>query len=204
MKKLLLSFLIFGLFTGCSSTSNRDVSKEDSINQENFSDTNNHTEGNVDEPSLDINHSPIKQDTVLQAQEETQISDEEVFINKIPDPLKLLKKKDKYLKSMGYQGNFKKSKNVSQGYNERQKGTFVYSSGSKKCEISLFREYVKERNVIGCEHYEYKVTISGDESALENFYKKAKKLRISDDDWGGVSRKVKKNGNTVILSGGGC
>ncbi|MCH5236619.1 MAG: hypothetical protein J1E95_02330 [Muribaculaceae bacterium] len=203
MKKLFLGFLILGFLVNCTGKNSSVVINEDSVNQKNLISTTDTTQKITEELSHDINHSPIKQDTLLQTQEETPLSEEkEDFVNKIPDPLKLLKNKDKYLKSLGYKGTLKKSKNASPGYTESQKGTFVFSSGSKTCEISLFREYEKWENEIACDRYEYKVTISGDDDALENFYKKAKKLRSSGDD--GFSSNVNKKGNTVILSGGGC
>ena len=204
MKEVLYGIVVIFLLANCSSKGSQDISKEDSINQANLIYTSDTIQGKAEEPSLDINQNPTKQDTLSQAQEKTQLLEEKDFANKIPDPLKLLKKEDKYLKSLGYKGNLKKSKNASPGYTESQKGTFVFSSGSKKCEISLFREYEKWGNEIACDHYEYKVTISGDDNDLENFYNKAKKLRVEDDGTYGFSSRVEKKGNSVILSGGGC
>lgn len=201
MTKLILGFLTLGLLVSSSCDNSRGISNKDSVNQKDLIPAADKTREKPGESSPNINHSPKINDTSLQDQAGTQLSDED-FANKIPDPIKLLKNKDKYLKALGYQGNLKKSKNASQGYNESQKGIFVFSSGSKKCEVSLFIEYEKYGSVIGCDHYEYKVTISGDDSALENFYKKAEPLGSNGDY--GFSSEVTKNGNTVILSGGGC
>ena len=93
----------------------------------------------------------------------------------------------KELKSLGYKG---KEKTVNTMDGPMTKGDYTYSIGDKSIKV----------------HYETlmggidsKITIIGDDEALEKFYKNAKKLQGRDDWW---YCDVKKKGNTVYIEGG--
>ena len=94
---------------------------------------------------------------------------------------------DRYLKSLGYKGS---TRTVSTIDGPELRGNFKFEDGEKSISI-------KYSQLMGGMNSQ--ITITGDEKALSDFYKKAKKLQGKDVWW---VCKVSKKGNTVIIDGG--
>ena len=106
------------------------------------------------------------------------------FMAKIPDPNKILKHpsedSEKYLKSLGYKGK------ISPIDIEAAQGTFSLRVGNNSCKMHIGGDEC-------CEFIE--ATIS-DKDALNEYYKKAKKLAFKRSD---EYCEVSKKGNTVTI-----
>ena len=117
------------------------------------------------------------------------------FMKAIPEPKKLYigesgKSVDKivrYLKSLGYKGS---KKNVSTLDGDKIVCNYTYKQGDKSISVK-YEELMGTENIT--------VTIKGDDDALEEYYKRAKKLQGKGGYW---YRKVKKSGNKVVINAG--
>lgn len=122
----------------------------------------------------------IRQDSIAKAENDK-------FLNALPDPKKIVwdAKAGKYLKSLGFEGS-------SKGNEDYAEGTYTLTMGDKTCKV----HYTSEFNVGDTE-----VTITGDDDALDKFYKKASKMKASYEE-GGTT--VEKKGNTIYISSFGA
>ena len=113
---------------------------------------------------------------------------EDSFAKKIPNPDKIFWEENcgKYLKSLGFTGSLQPSDDD----NYDHAGSYTLSMGNKKCTVQF---------ECGFNIAYVKVTIIGDNEALNSFYKKAKGLEFEDVE---SFTRVTKSGNTVTISGG--
>ena len=124
---------------------------------------------------------------------ETQESEEEskAFKAAIPNPKKFFSEDyvdvPKYLKSLGYKMSTHTVRTID---GDAQEDDYTFTAGTKSIHIN---HYV----LMGFS--ETKVTIVGDEKALNEFYNKAKKMQGKEDWW---YCKVYKKENTVTIEGG--
>ena len=93
----------------------------------------------------------------------------------------------KYLKSLGYKG---KSRTVKTIDGDKYIDDYSFTSGNKSIKVHY-------EVLMGCEGFN--VTINGDEKALKEFYKQAKKLQGRGDYW---YVNITKKGNTVSMDAG--
>lgn len=115
--------------------------------------------------------------------------EDDSFEKKLPDPKKIFFNSDcgKYLKKLGFTGS---SHPNEWGEFGCKTGTYKLNAGAKKCKV--FFDDRAESAIV-------KITITGDEKALDAYYKRAKKLAYKGPD-GEIY--VTKKGNTVIVAGG--
>ena len=115
---------------------------------------------------------------------------EDSFTKKLPNPNKIFWNEEcgKYLKSLGFTG----STQYSDYGDYNHSGSYTLSMGNKKCTV---------RFECGSNLAYVKVTIMGDNEALNSFYKKAKRLESSGFESG---TDVTKSGNTVTIDGFGA
>lgn len=110
----------------------------------------------------------------------------------IPDPGKLMDSNevvDSYLKGLGYTGSYSTfSENGKEGSN----ATYTIKAGAKKCVVNIEKEdkYSNSYLISSCKTF--KVTITGDAAALNDYYQKA--LQYNDGMYS-----ASKDGNTVTI-----
>lgn len=193
MKKLLLFAFAAFLLASCggSKTDKAIILSEESAATETTVDSNETPEKPVAESA--VADTTAKPAPVIEAVEEEKAKPaEDSFAKKIPNPEKIFWKGNcgKYLKSLGFIGSTKP--NYSDDYEDEYSGSYTLSMGNKKCTVR-FECDMHFANV--------KVTIIGDNEALNSFYKKAKKLESSGFESG---TNVTKSGNTVTIDGFGA
>ena len=115
-------------------------------------------------------------------------------VDKIPNPKELMWKEgaeiDNMLNELGYSGDYKYSSDDT--YIEY--GQYTLQQNGKAVVISF--KYEED----GGYGFELKVTISGDDAALNKFYNKALKLKEKGSSW---QTDVQRNKDTVIIISGG-
>ena len=173
MKKgLLFGITALALLAGCKGNGNTDSAKEDSSAVETVA------------PTADNG----KMESAPQ-------EDNGQFMKAVPEPKKLyigesgnsVDKIVRYLKSLGYKGS---KKNVSTLDGDKTVCNYTYKQGDKSISVNY-------TVLMGTENIT--VTIKGDDEALEEYYKRAKKFQGKGDYW---YRKVKKSGNKVVINAG--
>lgn len=187
MKNLL--GIIVGLFllASCSGGNSSKINTGDSVTTLGLTeDTISQQEG-----ATKIDNVSFSQDTPVVKETENK-EDSKKFYAAIPNYKKFFSDQgygdlDRYLKSLGYKGS---TKRVSTIDGPELKGNFKFEDGEKSISI-------KYSQLMGGMNSQ--ITITGDEKALSDFYKKAKKLQGNEDWW---ECKVSKKGNTVIIDGG--
>lgn len=184
MKKILFGIAALSLLAGCAGKNNSEKENEKSFST--YDSVSSVRDTLVNGPELKTN---MDQGEV---EKETPTSEDKAFEAAIPNPKKLyagekLINVGKYLKSLGYKG---KSRTIKTMDGDKFVDEYSFTSGNKS--ISVY--YMK---LMGTEAFD--VTINGDEKALEDFYKKAKKLQSRGDYW---YVNIKKKGNTVSMDAG--
>lgn len=176
MKKLLLGAAALFLMASCSGNGPTEKTKEDSVRIADSIAQVEAAQAAAEQARLDS----IRADSIKQAEADA-------FYNKLPDPKKIVwnEKAGNYLKKLGFSGNT----HGDEGYAE---GTYILTDGDKTCKV----HFTTESNTSDTE-----VTITGDDNALEKFYKRASKMRASSFEGG---TEVKKKGNTIYISSFGA
>ena len=147
-----------------------------------------------DNTEMQANTPEASQTDVAAAAAETVQKEEEASIDAaIPNYKKFFSENGsiglaKYLKSLGYKGSEKAKTN--EFGEDKVVGKFTYQAGNKSIKINY--EQIMGSMVS-------KITIDGDDTAFDKFYKDAKKLQCHGD-W--YDCKVSKKGNTVTIDGG--
>ena len=172
MKKLLLGAIVIFLMASCSGNGASEKANEDSIR---IADSIAQVEAAkvaAEQARLDS----IRADSIKQVEADA-------FYNKLPDPKKIVwdGKAGNYLKKLGFSGN-------THGDEDYAEGTYILTYGDKTCKV----HFTTEPNEGDTE-----VTITGDDNALEKFYKRASKMRASYFEGG---TEVTKKGNTIYIS----
>ena len=200
MKKILFMAVALVAMTACTSTGKTDSSNTeatDSIASDSILEADAFNQAK-DAARLDsIRQDSIKQDSIRQ--DSIAKVDANKFAKSIPDPKKLtdIGKIDKYLNSLGFTGTTAKLAGQ-KDFSEGSTGTYTLKDGDKTCTVTWDEgEYADS----GCYGYAIKVTITGDDAALDTFYKNARKIKSSGQD---ESVSAEKSGNAVVIEGNFC
>lgn len=143
---------------------------------------------------------PVVEETIVEEVAEEPV---DTFANSIPAAKSLLKenkKVDAYLKSLGYEGSYRKIKGVENNYASGTTGSYTLEVNGKTCKVVW---YEGESADSGCYDFTTEVTITGDADALAKFYKDAKKQKPKDLHYESYFD-VDKKGDKVIINTGGC
>ena len=128
----------------------------------------------------------LRQDSIDKAQ---------AFTNALPDPQIMLKKTGKqrgsYLSSLGFKGSQKTTYDEMMG-GEYSSGNYTFSVDGKTCTIKWDEDFNQTTIT---------VTINGDETALNAFYAKSKKVTNSGMESG---CNTSKSGNTITIDSFGA
>lgn len=183
MKKLLFGTAVLMLMASCGSKNESKLSETDSATAVEDTAT---VEATVDTTTV----VEVGQDSPVAVAPAEEVPEDDSFAKSIPNPKKIYWDENcgKYLKSLGFEGS---TRTISKNDGEYA-GNYTLTQGDKKCTVSFETE---------SNGAEVKVTIDGDEAALNDFYKKAKKMAGNGYEW---FIDVKKNGNTVKIEGGGA
>ena len=181
MKKLLFGVTALLLMTSCSGNGTTEKASDDSARIADSIAQVENAKAAAEQARLDsIRQDSIRQDSIKKAEADA-------FYNKLPDPKKIVwdVNAGKYLKKLGFSGS-------SHGDEENAEGTYILTDGDKTCKV----HFTTESNIGDTE-----ITITGDEDALNKFYKRASKMEASYEE-GGTT--VEKKGNTVYISSFGA
>ena len=186
MKKILFGVIAILAMVSCSGSGNGtdDKAREDSIRR-------------ADSIHLADSIAAVKSEQALQdSLRQDSIKNEEIFANgvkglaNLPDASNV----DKYLKGLGFTGTTKKS--TKKEYDDLVESEVEFDV--IKCDYTLtagnktIKYQMDMKDSLSWGESKTKVTIEGDDEALENFYKHAK----NEDG------EVTKKGNTVIITKG--
>lgn len=185
MKNLLFIIAVFSIaLYSCRNDGGTENSIQDSTNSKVDSSTPGVVNDYVNQEAEEVSQDSIKQSATA------KVEDDASFEKALPEPEKIFWNSDcgKYLKKLGFTG----SSHPNDYWAEFgcKTGTYTLVMGSKKCKV-----FFDDR----AESAIAKITITGDEKALDECYKKAKKLAYKGPD-GEIH--VEKKGKTVIISGG--
>lgn len=182
MRTLLLSIAFFSLaFYSCKNDGKTENGFQDSILIKNDSAASEVANEIAIKEEKKIYEDSLKQTTAAKFEDTS-------FEKALPDPNEIFWNSDcgKYLKKLGFKGS---SHPNDWGEFGCKTGTYTLRMGDKKCKV--FFDDRAESAII-------KITITGDEKALDGYYKRAKKLAYKGR---GGEIFVKKKGNTVIVAG---
>ena len=179
MKKILFGVAAVLLMASCSGKGDSEKASEDSARMADSIAQVEAVKAATEQARLDS----IRQDSIRA----DSIANAESFYKKLPDPKKIVwdVNAGKYLKKLGFSG-------TSHGDDVNTEGTFILTEGDKTCKV----HYTTESNEGDTE-----VTITGDEDALNKFYKRASKMKATYEEGG---KTVEKKGNTVYISSFGA
>lgn len=179
MKKLLFGAAAVLLMASCSGNGSAEKTEKTGEDSARISDSIAQVEA-AQAASEKAHQDSLRADSIQKAEADA-------FYNKLPDPKKIVwdVNAGKYLKKLGFSGS-------SRGDEESAEGTYTLTDGDKTCKV----HYTTEFNIGDTE-----VTITGDEEALNKFYKRASKMKASYEE-GGTT--VEKKGNTVYISSFGA
>ena len=182
MKKFLFPIAAIMLMVSCAGNKESEKAREDSVRVADSIAQVEAAEAAAEEARQDS----IRQDSIQKAVEFASVVK---ALERIPDENNKL---DGFLKSLGFKGNVKKSTRTEDYLGDMleydvETYNYTYSMGDKK--ITYFYKY-EESIAMGSS--ETRITIEGDDQALDDFYRFAKKKFDS----------VSKKGNTVVISDG--
>lgn len=184
MKKILFGIAALSLLASCSGKSDSGNANDGSAST--YDSVSTVTDTITPQPAAEAN---VEQGAVEKG---TSASEDKAFEAAIPNPKKLYAGEKsinvgKYLKSLGYTGKTKTVKTID---GDKIVDDYSFTSGNKS---------IKERYEVLLGTEKFNVTIDGDEKALAEFYKNAKKLQSKGDYW---YVNIKKKGNTVSMDAG--
>ena len=199
MKKFFYFAVTVGMLSSCNSSPGPENSAE-SIDRVVTTDTVLEEQPKV-VPSVNTVSEPVQEqatqtEDVQQvhnaAAEQAEAKTDDAFSRAIPDIKKIYNlERDvnagKYLKSLGYTGSKKEVPTID---GPKMVQDYSFSAGDKTINVHL-------EQLMGSQYLD--VNINGDDKALEEFYKKAKKLQGRGDYW---YCNVTKKGNKISVSGG--
>lgn len=183
MKKILLILAIFSFaLHSCNSDGKKEFSSQDSVLINNDSVVSDADKQLPNKESENMHQDSIKKITA-------EKSEDSSFEKSLPEPKKIFWNSNcgKYLKKLGFKGSSHPNDWSEFGC---KSGTYTLEMGNKKCKV--FFDDRAESAIV-------KITITGDDKALEAYYKRAKKLAYKGSDGEII---VEKKGKTVIVSGG--
>lgn len=183
MRKLLFIIGIFSfVLISCNNEGKTESSSQDSALVKNDSSTSEAVNENAVKEVNKIRPDSLKQASTVKVEDTS-------FEKALPDPKKIFWNSNcgKYLKKLGFTGSSRPNEWSEFGC---KTGTYTLEMGNKKCKV--FFDDAAESAIV-------KITITGDEKALDAYYKRAKKLAYKGSE-GEIY--VEKKGNTVIIGGG--
>ena len=198
MKKLLFGVASILLMASCSG--NNDASKKDGEDSDRTSDSIAQVDTQnviAEQPSpeagpQDDEQKVIAEQATPEADPQDDVQKDEEFAKVVKALERMPEDKDKigaYLKNLGFKGNKTTSKKMEDYLGDKievevEKYHYTLTMGDKSITYSLDYE-----DTLAFGSSTEKITIEGDEEALENYYRFAKKK----------DAEVKKKGNTVII-----